>query len=38
VILASHAWGHIKQLGLRRLNHRTVRDHNNMFTETVVSG
>ena len=38
VILASHAWGHIKQLGLRRLTHRTIRDHNNMFTETVVTG
>jgi putative ABC transport system ATP-binding protein len=38
VILASHAWSHIKQLGLRRLSHRTVRDHNNMFTETVVTG
>lgn len=38
VILASHAWGHIKQLGLRRLTHRTIRDHNKNFTETVVSG
>jgi putative ABC transport system ATP-binding protein len=38
VILASHAWGHIKQLGLRRLTHRTIRDHNNKFTETVVTG
>ena len=25
VILASHAWRHIKELGLRRLDHRTVR-------------
>ena len=38
VILASHAWEHMKQLGLRRLTHRTVRDHNRMFTETVVTG
>lgn len=38
VILASHAWGHIKELGLRRLTHRTIRNHNKMFTETVVSG
>ena len=38
VILASHAWEHIKQLGLRRITHRTIRDHNNMFTETVVTG
>jgi len=38
VILASHAWEHIKQLGLRRLTHRTIRNHNKMFTETVVSG
>jgi len=38
VILASHAWEHVKQLGLRRLTHETIRDHNHMFTETVVSG
>jgi putative ABC transport system ATP-binding protein len=38
VILASHAWDHIKELGLRRLTHRTIRDHNNMFSETVVTG
>jgi putative ABC transport system ATP-binding protein len=38
VILASHAWEHIKQLGLRRLTHRTIRNHNKMFTETVVTG
>ena len=38
VILASHAWEHMEQLGLRRLTHRTVRDHNRMFTETVVTG
>ena len=29
---------HIKQLGLRRLTHRTIRNHNKMFTETVVTG
>jgi len=38
VILASHAWDHVKQLGLRQLTHRTVRDHNRMFTETEVTG
>ena len=38
VILASHAWEHIRQLGLRELKHRTVRDHNRLYTETVVTG
>lgn len=38
VILASHAWGHIKQLGLRQLRHRTVRHTNANLTETIVSG
>jgi putative ABC transport system ATP-binding protein len=38
VILASHAWEHMEKLGLRQLTHETIRDHNNMFTETVVSG
>ena len=38
VILASHAWRHIKQLGMRRLNHRTTCDADNKLTETVVSG
>ena len=38
VILASHAWEHIRQLELRELKHRTVRDHNRLFTETVVTG
>ena len=38
VILASHAWDHVKELGLRRLTHRTIRNHNKMFTETVVTG
>lgn len=38
VILASHAWRHIKQLGLRRLTHRTHCDADKKLTETVVSG
>lgn len=38
VILASHAWRHIKQLGLRRLSHRTTRSSDQNLTETVVSG
>jgi putative ABC transport system ATP-binding protein len=38
VILASHAWRNIKQLGLRRLTHRTTCDADNKLTETVVSG
>ncbi len=38
VILASHAWGHIKKLGLRQLRHRTVRHANTNLTETTVSG
>ena len=38
VILASHAWRHIKELGLRRLNHRTVRSEDKNLTETIVSG
>jgi putative ABC transport system ATP-binding protein len=38
VILASHAWRNIKQLGLRRLTHRTTIDADNKLTETVVSG
>ena len=38
VILASHAWRHIKELGLRRLTHRTVVDADKKLTETVVSG
>jgi putative ABC transport system ATP-binding protein len=38
VILASHAWRNIKQLGLRRLTHQTTCDADNMLTETVVSG
>ena len=38
VILASHAWYHIKSLGLRRLAHRTTRSKGSKLTETVVSG
>ena len=38
VILASHAWRNIKQLGLRRLTHRTTCDADNKLTETMVSG
>jgi len=38
VILASHAWGHIKALGLRQLHHRTVRNADKNLTETIVSG
>ena len=38
VILASHAWRHIKQLGLRRITHRTTCDLDNKLTETVVRG
>ena len=38
VILASHAWRHVKQLGLRRLAHRTRCSADGKLTETVVSG
>ena len=38
VILASHAWRHIKELGLRRLAHRTTHSVDSRLTETVVSG
>jgi putative ABC transport system ATP-binding protein len=38
VILASHAWRHVKQLGLRRLSHRTTHAVDSKLTETVVSG
>ena len=38
VILASHAWRHIKALGLRRLAHRTTHSKDHKLTETVVSG
>ena len=38
VILASHAWRHIKELGLRRLAHRTTHSKDRKLTETVVSG
>lgn len=38
VIVASHAWRHIKQLGLRRLAHHTRRSRDGHSAETVVSG
>ena len=38
VILASHAWYHIKALGLRRLAHRTTHSKGSKLTETVVHG
>jgi putative ABC transport system ATP-binding protein len=38
VIVASHAWRHIKELGLRRLHHRTFRSEDENLTETIVSG
>ncbi len=38
VILASHAWRHIKELGMRRLAHRTRRSSDGKLTETVVRG
>ncbi|WP_456379332.1 ABC transporter ATP-binding protein [Thiolapillus sp.] len=38
VIVASHAWRHIKQLGLRRLAHHTRRSKDGRMIETVVSG
>jgi putative ABC transport system ATP-binding protein len=38
VILASHAWRHVKELGLRRLDHQTSHSDGGKLTETVVSG
>jgi len=38
VILATHAWRHIKELGLRRLSHRTTHSEDRKLTETVVHG
>ncbi|RMG32407.1 MAG: ATP-binding cassette domain-containing protein [Gammaproteobacteria bacterium] len=38
VIVASHAWRHIKRLGLRRLAHHTRRSRDGRTTETVVNG
>ena len=38
VILATHAWRHIKELGLRRLAHRTTHSQDRKLTETVVHG
>ena len=38
VVVASHAWRHIKRLGLRRLAHHTHRSKDGRTTETVVNG
>jgi putative ABC transport system ATP-binding protein len=38
VIMASHAWRHVKELGMRRLAHRTTHSKDCMLTETVVHG
>ena len=38
VILATHAWGHVKKLGMRQLHHRTVCHAESNLTETLVSG
>lgn len=38
VIVASHAWRHIKRLGLRQLSHRTQRIAEGTMTETLVTG
>ncbi len=38
VIIASHDWKHIRQLGLRRLSHRTRQNDAGTLTETEVTG
>jgi putative ABC transport system ATP-binding protein len=38
VVVASHAWRHIKRLDLRRLAHHTQRSKDGRTTETVVNG
>lgn len=38
VIIASHAWNHVQQLGLRRLSLTTQTSADGMFAETVVRG
>jgi putative ABC transport system ATP-binding protein len=38
VIVASHAWRHVKSLGLRRLKLRTRKDMDGGVAETIVSG
>ncbi len=38
VIVASHAWSHIKKLDLRRLSHHTRRSADGLVTETEVKG
>ena len=38
VIVASHAWDDIKELGLRRLSHHSLRTPEELKTETIVTG
>ncbi|MCK5889558.1 MAG: ATP-binding cassette domain-containing protein [Methylococcales bacterium] len=38
VIVASHAWDDIKELGLRRLSHHSLRSPEELKTETIVTG
>lgn len=38
IIIASHAWHHIEQLGLRLLEHTTERSNRGLMTETKVNG
>jgi len=38
VIVASHAWRHVKELGLRRLSLQVEHDENDGVSETVVTG
>ena len=38
VIVASHDWNRVENLGLRRLAHRTQRNKSGSLTETIVSG
>ena len=38
VIVASHAWRHVKSLGLRRLKLRIHKDADGGVAETIVSG
>ncbi len=38
IIIASHAWDDIKDLGLRRLSHHSLRSPEELKTETIVTG
>jgi len=38
IIVASHAWDDIKELGLRRLSHHSLRTPEELKTETIVTG